>query len=181
MHDDEGLRPDGLEVITETTRRFAINVVSRGAAGLFFASQTTNEGYLTPDEYRAFARSYDLVVLEAIRGRSWFNIFHLHGDNIMFDQVLDYPVQAFNYHDREFGPPLAEMKKRTDKCLIGGIDRNKALVQGTPADVDAQVKDAWEQVGRRGLILGPGCVANVHSKEENVRQLRRSVEQTANL
>ena len=172
---------DGLEVITETTRRFAINVVSRGAAGLFFASQTTNEGYLTPDEYRAFARSYDLEVLEAIRGRSWFNIFHLHGNNIMFDQVLDYPVQAFNYHDREFGPPLAEMKKRTDKCLIGGIDRNKALVQGTPADVDAQVKDAWEQVGRRGLILGPGCVANVHSKEENVRQLRKSVEETANL
>jgi uroporphyrinogen decarboxylase len=172
---------DGLEVITETTRRFTINVVSRGADGLFFASQTTNEGYLTKDEYQAFAKKYDLVVLEAVRGRSWFNIFHLHGDNIMFDQVLDYPVQAFNYHDREFGPPLAEMKKMTDKCLIGGIDRNKVLVEGTPADVDAQVKDAWEQVGRRGLILGPGCVANVHSKEENVLQLRKSVEETANL
>ena len=172
---------DGLEVITETTRRFAINVVSRGAAGLFFASQTTNEGYLTAEEYQSFAKQYDLAVLDATRGRSWFNIFHLHGDNIMFDQVLDYPVQAFNYHDREFGPPLAEMKKRTDKCLIGGIDRNKVLVQGTPADVDAQVKNAWEQVGRRGLILGPGCVANVHSKEENVLQLRKSVEETKNL
>jgi uroporphyrinogen decarboxylase len=170
---------DGLEVITETTRRFTINVVSQGADGLFFASQTTNEGYLTKDEYQAFAKKYDFVILEAARGRSWFNIFHLHGDNIMFDQVLDYPVEAFNYHDREFGPPLSEMKTMTDKCLIGGIDRNKVLVEGTPADVDAQVKDAWEQVGRRGLILGPGCVANVHSKEENVLQLRRSVEETA--
>ena len=172
---------DGLEVITETTRRFTINVVSQGADGLFFASQTTNEGYLTKDEYKEFAKKYDLVVLEAAHGRSWFDIFHLHGDNIMFDQVLDYPVHAFNYHDREFGPPLAEMKKMTDKCLIGGIDRNKVLVEGTPADVDAQVKDAWEQVGRRGLILGPGCVANVHSKEGNVLQLRKSVEETANL
>jgi uroporphyrinogen decarboxylase len=169
----------GLEIITETTRRFAIQTVTRGADGLFFASQTTNEGYLTPREYEDFAKTYDFVVLDAVRDRSWFNLFHLHGDQVMFDQVLDYPVQAFNYHDREFGPPLAEMRKKTDKCLIGGIDRNKVLVEGTPGDVDTQVKDAWKQVNRRGLILAPGCVANVNAKKENVLQLRKSVEQTA--
>ena len=75
---------------------FALEVVTRGADGLFFASQTTNEGYLTPDEYDEFAKRYDLVVLEAVRDRSWFNIFHLHGKDVMLDSVLDYPVQAFN-------------------------------------------------------------------------------------
>jgi uroporphyrinogen decarboxylase len=99
----------------------------------------------------------------------------------MLDQVLDYPVQAFNYHDRESGPPLAEMRTKTDKCLIAGIGQNTTLVDGTPEEVDAQVKDAWEQVDRRGLILGPGCVANLSAPPENVMQLRKSVEETARL
>lgn len=166
----------GLEVVTETTRRFAAESVKRGAAGLFFASQTANAGYLAPKEYSDFAKPYDLAVLDAVRGRSWFDVFHLHGEEIMFDLVLDYPVHAFNYHDRESGPPLARMKKRTDRCLIGGIGQNTTLVRGTPAEVDAEVKDAWQQVGRRGLILGPGCVANLDAPDANVIQLRKSVE-----
>ena len=169
----------GLEIVAETTRRFAIEVVAGGADGLFFASQTTNEGYLTRDEYTEFARPYDVSVLEAVRGRSWFNIFHLHGQNVLFDKVLDYPVQAFNYHDREGGPPLAELRTMTNKCLIGGIGQNTTLVHGTPKEVNAQVKDAWEQVNRRGLILGPGCVANPNAPDANVLELRKSVEQTA--
>ncbi len=169
----------GLEIVAETTRRFATEVVTRGADGLFFASQTTNDGYLTRPEYAEFAKPYDLVVLDAVRRRSWFNIFHLHGEKVMFDQVLDYPVQAFNYHDREAGPSLAEMRTKTDKCLIGGIGQNTTLVQGTPQDVNHQLKDAWAQVDRRGLILGPGCVANLNAPEQNVLELRRGVGETA--
>ena len=169
----------GLEVIAETTRRFAAEAVARGADGLFFASQTANEGYLTRAEYAEFARKYDLIVLETVCGRSWFYVLHLHGERIMFDQVLDYPVQTLNYHDREVGPSLAEMRKRTGKCLIAGIGHSTTLVHGTQAEVDAQVQDAWRQVNRRGLILGPGCVASLESPEANVLQLRRSVEKTA--
>jgi uroporphyrinogen decarboxylase len=169
----------GLRIVAETTRRFATEVVRRGADGLFFASQTANEGYLRPREYAEFARRYDLVVLEAVRDRSWFNILHLHGERIMFDQVLDYPVQALNYHDREAGPPLATLRSRTKKCLIGGIGQNTTLVHGTPADVRAQVREAWEQVERTGLILGPGCVANLGAPRENVLALREAVAHSA--
>lgn len=169
----------GLETVTETTRRFAAEVVTRGAAGLFFASQTTNQGYLTPREYRDFAKKYDLVVLDAVKGRSWFNVFHLHGTNVMLDEVLDYPVGALSYHDREGGPTLAEMRTKTDKCLIGGIGRQTTIVRGTPEELEAQVTDAWEQVDRRGLILGPGCVASLDAPERNLLQLRKCVEATA--
>jgi uroporphyrinogen decarboxylase len=171
----------GLEVVTETTRRFAAEVVARGADGLFFATQTANAGYLTRGEYAEFAKAYDRVVLEAVAGRSWFNILHAHGENVMVDQILDYPVQAFNYHDREAGPPLRELRRRTDRCLIGGIGQNTTLVHGTPAELDAQVKDAWAQVDRRGLILGPGCVASLDAPDANLLQLRKSVESTASL
>jgi len=169
----------GLRIIAETTRRFAAEVVARGADGLFFATQTANEGYLTPAEYAEFAKKYDWAVLDAVGGRSWFNILHLHGPKVMFGQVLDYPVQALNYHDREAGPSLEEMRKRTAKCLIGGIGHSTTLVHGTPVEIDAQVQDAWKQANRRGLILGPGCVASLESPEANVLQLRASVEKTA--
>ncbi len=169
----------GLAIISETTRGFAAEALARGADGLFCASQTANEGYLTRAEYVEFAKKYDLVVLEAAKGHSWFNILHLHGEKVMFDEALDYPVQALNYHDREAGPSLAEMRKRTRKCLVGGIGHDTTLVHGTPADVDAQVQDAWRQVDRRGLILGPGCVASLESPEANIFQLRKSVERTA--
>jgi uroporphyrinogen decarboxylase len=169
----------GLAIIAETTRHFAIEALTRGADGLFFASQTANEGYLTRAEYAEFAKKYDLAVLEAVKGRSWLNILHLHGEKVMFDAVLDYPVQALNYHDREAGPSLAELRKRTKKCLVGGIGHTTTLVHGTLADVDAQVRDAWRQVNRRGLILGPGCVASLESPEANILQLRKSVERTA--
>jgi uroporphyrinogen decarboxylase len=98
----------------------------------------------------------------------------------MFDQVLDAPVQAFNFHDREgAGLSLGELRKKTDRCLVGGLGRRTTLVHGTPDEVDAEVRDAWEQVGRRGLILGPGCVVSPEAPEENLRQLRRSVAATA--
>jgi uroporphyrinogen decarboxylase len=169
----------GLEIVTETTQRFAVEVVNRGAAGLFFASQTAQSGYLSPQEYSDFAKKYDLIVLDAVKGKSWFDVFHIHGEKVMLDPVLDYPVHAFNYHDREGGPSLARMKERTDKCLIGGIGQNTTLVHGTPAQVDAEVKDAWNQVSRRGLILGPGCVANPDAPEGNVLRLRKSVEDSS--
>ena len=86
----------------------------RGADGVFFASQTANEGYLTRAEYQEFAKKYDLVVLDAAKGRSWFNILHLHGEKVMFDEVLDYPVQALNHHDREAGPSLAVKKENNE-------------------------------------------------------------------
>jgi uroporphyrinogen decarboxylase len=168
----------GLAIIAETTRRFAVAALARGADGLFFASQTANEGYLTRAEYAEFAKKYDLMVLDAAKDRSWFNILHVHGEKGMFDQVLDYPVQALNYHDREAGPSLAEMRKKTKKCLIGGIAHTTTLAKGTPADIDAQVQDAWRQVNHRGLILGPGCVASLDSPEPNVLQLRKSAENT---
>jgi uroporphyrinogen decarboxylase len=165
----------GLEIVTETTCRFAAEVVRRGADGIFLATQTANEGYLTGAEYAIFTRQYDLRVLESVREQSWFNILHLHGERVMLDQALDYPVQALNYHDREANPSLAEVRKRTRKCLIGGIAQETTLVHGTPHEMDAQVKDAWKQVEQRGLILGPGCVGNSETPEANLLQLHKSV------
>ena len=52
----------------------------------------------------------------------------------------------------------------------------QTLVHGTRQAVAAHVRDAWEQVGRRGLILGPGCVASWKRPRPTVRLRERSAE-----
>ena len=168
----------GLKIITETTRRFVAQVVERGADGLFFASQAVDPSYITPEEHAEFAKRYDLQVLEATGGKTWFDIFHLHGREISFDQVLDYPVHAFNYHDRDYGPSLSQMRKRTTKCLLGGISPGGPIANGTPDEVAWEVEDAWRQLGGRGLIITPGEVVDPRSTPANVDRLRTAIEAT---
>ena len=166
-----------LEAITETSRSFVERVVSGGADGVFFANQWAGVDLLTPDLYNEFSKPYDLQMLEPLKGKTWFNIYHLHAHDINFDGVLDYPVEAFNWHDQDYGPSIAEMRMRTDKCLIGGITPSAGgpLVTGSTADVDREVMDAIQQSGGTGFILGPGEVVDPSSKPENVDQILKSV------
>ena len=105
---------------------------------------------LTVQEYRKFSKSYDLEILDAIKGRSWFTVLHLHR-NALWDEVLDYPVEGFNFPD--FGDnsvTLAAARAMTNKALVSGLPSGQSSAgvfdSGTPGDIDAMVKSAWQQV-----------------------------------
>jgi uroporphyrinogen decarboxylase len=165
----------GLEIIAETTRGFAEKAIAEGADGLFFATQMSNRGKLTPLQHDEFVRRYDLRVLDGLETKSWFNILHMHGADVMFNAFLDYPVQAYNWHDRDDGPPLSEVGKMTGKCLMGGIGHLGVLLRGTPSEVAAQVEDAAGQMKGRRLILAPGCGADTRTPEANISRLKAGV------
>lgn len=177
MQDSPQQLHTALEAITETTRSFVERVVAGGADGIFFANQWAGVDLLPPELYDEFSKPYDLQMLEPLKGKTWFNIYHLHAHDINFDSVLDYPVEAFNWHDRDYGPSIAEMRERTDKCLIGGITPSAGgpLVVGSTADVDREVADAIQQSGGTGFILGPGEVVDPSAKPENVDQVLKSI------
>lgn len=165
----------GLEVITETTRRFASRAVEEGADGVFYATQMSNRGKLALEQHGDFVRNYDLIVLNEIKHKSWFNIVHVHGTKPMIEEFLDYPVQAFNWHDRDEGPFLSEVRRLTNKCLMGGIGHDGVLLKGKPEEVATQMQDAVNQLHGRGLILAPGCGANTRTPLANVLHLKARV------
>lgn len=165
----------GLETVTETTVEFARKAVQTGADGIFIATQVSSRRTLSLEEHRRFVREYDLRVLDAIKDRSWLNILHIHGSDVMIDEFLDYPVQVLNWHDRDDGPSLTEVRKMTGKCFLGGVGHLGTLLKGSPEEVSSQVKDAWQQTGGRGLILGPGCGANTRTPWTNVLQIRETI------
>lgn len=166
----------GLEVITRTTERFVERVMDAGAAGIFLAVQSASYRIMSEEEYCRFGMPFDRRVLEALGRRAWFSVLHIHGKDIMFDLLADYPVQAINWHDRETPPALSEALTRTRAALIGGLRQWETMVCGTPADVQREAEDAAAQTQGRRLVLGTGCVTPVVAPAINLRSARQAVE-----
>ena len=79
-------------------------------------------------------------------------------------------MDALSWEDRLAGPPLAEARRRTGKCLIGGVDHRRALTASRD-EVRAEALDAIRQTGGRGFILAPGCTLLDPTPEANLRAL----------
>jgi uroporphyrinogen decarboxylase len=103
-------------------------------------------------------------------------MLHIHGQDIMFDLLADYPVQAINWHDQETPPSLRAALNRTDKVLVGGLSRIETMMRGTPDDVRAKVTDAVAQTEGKRFILGVGCVTMIVTPWGNITAARRAVE-----
>lgn len=165
----------GLEIIAETTARFVAAAQETGIAGVFYAVQHAQYGLLSEEAYRVFGRECDLQVLEAAEPL-WLNMLHLHGSDVMFDLVADYPVQVINWHDRETWPSLAEGQTRFGGAVCGGLQRWNVMVRGTPDQVREQAKDAISQVEGRRFVLGTGCVTPIVAPTANLHAARQAVE-----
>jgi uroporphyrinogen decarboxylase len=105
-----------------------------------------------------------------------FNMLHLHGEQVMFDRFIDYPVAIINWHDRESPPSLADASEKFSGALCGGLRRQETMVLGSPDEVVVEAKDALRQTGGRGLILGTGCVMPTIVPRGNILAARRSYE-----
>lgn len=167
----------GLATIAETTARFANAVLEAGADGIFFASQLSRSDLLTEELCHAFVVRYDLIALERVKSQPVPLVLHLHGENIFFETVNQYPVHAVSWHNYETSPTIEEALSLTDKTLLTGLDRT-LLEQGRPEDVVAQAQAAIETTDGQRLILAPACVIPTATPLENleaVANIDRSV------
>ncbi|HEX6303142.1 MAG TPA: uroporphyrinogen decarboxylase family protein [Anaerolineales bacterium] len=164
----------GLEIIVASTQRFIEAAIATGIAGIFFAVQHAQYGLLSEGEYAAFGREYDLPALEPA-GELWLNVLHLHGEQVMFEQLKDYPVQVINWHDRDTPPSLAEAQRQFAGVVCGGLKRFDSMVLGTPEQVEAEAREAIQATGGRGFILGTGCVLPITAPRGNIVAARESV------
>ena len=165
----------GLEIITETTRRFIESIKDTGIAGIFYAVQHAQYGLLSEGEYTRFGRKYDMQTLDSA-SELWLNLLHLHGENVMFDLLADYPVAIFNWHDRDTFPSLTEGKNRFSGVVCGGLQRERSMVLGTTQSIESEAKDAIQATGGKRFILGTGCVVPITAPFGNIMAARRSVE-----
>lgn len=157
----------GLATIAETTARFAYAALEAGAHGIFFASQFSRADLLNVEDCLSYVVRYDLIALERVKAEPAPLVLHLHGENIYFDTVNQYPVHAVSWHNHETGPTLTEALTLTDKTLMTGLDRT-LLETGTPDKIATQVRSAIQKTGGHRLILAPACVISTATPAENL-------------
>ncbi|UCC64086.1 MAG: uroporphyrinogen decarboxylase [Anaerolineae bacterium] len=169
----------GLETVTKTTSRFIRLALKTGIDGVFFAVQHARYEYMSEEEYAEFGRAYDMRLFEELEGSdAWFNVLHLHGEEVMFDLLADYPVQAWNWHDQETPPSLGEGRRKVTGAVVGGLRQWETLLRGDPKQVRAEAQAAMEQTDGRSFILGTGCVTPITAPWANLRAVREVVEGT---
>jgi uroporphyrinogen decarboxylase len=166
----------GLRTVTARTLLFVEQALLAGAAGIFLAVQHASYRLLNEEEYRRFGEPFDRQILDALPASAWLNVLHLHGDDVMFDLLADYPVQAINWHDRETGPALGEALGRTQRAVCGGLRQWETMVRGEPANVRTEIADAIGQTAGRRLIVGTGCVTPIVAPLCNLRAARQAVD-----
>jgi uroporphyrinogen decarboxylase len=159
-----------LTVVNDNLIRYANASLYTGAAGIFYSVPATPES-VTPEQYERFMRPFDLAFLEAIRPFGECHILHAHGSRLYVDRLLDYPVHAISWADRESGPPLAEMRRLTPRALVGGIDHVN-FPYTSAARIREQVRSAVTEAGARKLLIAPGCAIPTYSFPELIRAAR---------
>jgi len=167
---------EGLKVIQETTIRFIEAAKKRGISGIFYAIQHATYQLFTEEEYQVFGRQYDLPILDMVEDL-WLNMVHIHGNNIMFDLIVDYPVQILNWHDRETPPSLSDALVRFPGVVCGGIGRIESFVLGTPEKIKKEARDTITATEGKRLILGTGCVLPLTTPYGNISTAHEVVEE----
>ena len=135
---------------------------------------------LSPDHFRKYIQpSYERLMRPA---REAGCIIHMHSDGdirLLVDDMVESGVQVINLQDLVNGIDWIADRFAGKVCIDLDIDRQKITPYGTPAEIDALIREEVEALGSRdgGLMLIYGLYPGVPL--ENVRALMDAMENYA--
>ena len=179
QHPDECKQ--GMATIAANLSDLMAAAVEAGASGIFFSCMGATSSDFTPEEYKSLIRPYDLQALEGAKN-GWLNIVHVHadpaqeGEDIYFEDFVDYPVSVMSWSDRLTGPSLAEAGTMTNKCLMGGLWERGPLTHGSEMELENEILAAITETNGRHLILANGCSSPDDVDEQWLHIARRLVD-----
>jgi len=148
-----------LAAIAETLATYARATLTEGADGLFYATNMATRELSTAAECRRFQRPYDLRILEHVASAP-FNLLHVCGAGILFDEFVDYPATALSWATVPGNPSLSEAHRRTGRAVVGGLPAKPGIASMAPSEVETRGRRAISEMRSRFLLLGPDCSIN---------------------
>jgi len=158
----------GLGAITESIILFLGECSKLDIDGIFFAVQQASSDFLSKDEFQEFGKLFDERIFPSLED-FWVNVLHIHGKNIYFDSVSEYPFNVLNWHDRDTYPDLKTASKLTHKVFCGGLNRINTMVRGNEDAIKHEIDNAIMQTGKNNFILGTGCVLPIITPYGNIK------------
>ena len=164
-----------MDAIATSLADYAKQAVARGAAGIFLSLGAATDTVMSAEEYAIWGRPFDLKILEAVR-EAPFNVLHVHGKQIHFASLLDYPVSALNWSHFTTSPSLKDGREMWGKTVMGGIDETTAAHLSAP-EIRKQVTASLNETGLRALIITPGCSVPTDTPERNLRAIESAIKE----
>jgi uroporphyrinogen decarboxylase len=163
-----------LDVVADNLIAYCRKSLRLGSAGIFMSVPAASE-ILSREQFLTFVKPFALKVFEAVAPHGKMNTAHIHGRDLFFDAVLDFPVQVFNWWDRgPKGPCLAAVKEQVRACVMGGIDQT-LVARTSPEFLHAHVREGLELGGDRRFFLANGCSIDTWVYPGSIRAIVASV------
>ena len=150
--------------MTETLSAYARDCLAAGADGLFYATNMATRDLTTAEECRRFQRPYDLRILAAVEAAP-FNLLHVCGTGVLFDEFADYPATALSWATVPGNPTLAEGHRRTGRAVVGGLPAKPGIASMTAEALAERTRASLREMDGRFLLLGPDCSINPDTPE----------------
>jgi uroporphyrinogen decarboxylase len=154
-----------LHAMAETLAAYAAAAVGEGADGLFYATNMATRELSTAAECRRFQRPHDLRILDGVQDAP-FNVLHVCGAEILFDEFADYPMAALSWAAVPGNPSLKAAHARTGRAVIGGLPAKPVIKGLPPPELEARGRRAIAEMSGRFLILGPDCSIDPDTPDE---------------
>ena len=151
----------GLEILTESQLIFLRACIKAGVDGFYMSTQGSEKGRFAPAIFANYVKPFDLVGMKEATAACPFNILHVC-DYVApyqhYDAVLDYPGHVVNCNTKLTGGELPpnEIAKLFKRPYMGGLDRHGILANGTPAQVENEIKRVVKSAPGQ-FILGADC------------------------
>ena len=152
------------DVMADTLAEYARRCLAAGADGLFYATNVATRALMTAEECRRWQRPWDLRILSAVEGAP-FNLLHVCGTGIHFEEFADYPVTALSFAAVPGNPGLAAARARSGRAVVGGLPAKPEIAGLTEAALAERTASARREMQDRWLLLGPDCSINPDTPE----------------
>jgi uroporphyrinogen decarboxylase len=153
------------DAMAETLGEYARACLAGGADGLFYATNVATRAFLSAEECRRWQRPWDLRILSAVEDAP-FNLLHVCGAGIHFDEFADYPVTAWSFAAVPGNPTLAAAHARTGRAVVGGLPAKPEIAGMTEAALVDRGAAATREMSGHWLLLGPDCSINPDAQEQ---------------
>ncbi len=171
-HPDEFER--GLSAIADTLAAYARLCVDNGIDGIFYATTVANHGTMDAAQFARFEQPFDLRILEAA-GDAPFNIMHMCGNKILFDEFVDYPPVVYSWATTPGNPTLSQVHERTGRPVLGGLPGKPQIASMTEDALVAHARASLAETKGRFHLLGPDCSINPDTPEALMHAVGRFV------
>jgi uroporphyrinogen decarboxylase len=164
----------GLEILTESQMLFVRACVKEGIDGFYTSTQGSEaKRFSNPAIFSRYVKPFDLVAMKEIDSACPFNILHVCDYNAPYadyDAVLDYPGHVVNCNvkltEREI--PATQIAKQFRRPFMGGLDRHGVVANGTPAQVEAEIRRVLKNAPRQ-MILGADCTVEADTNWDRLK------------